>query len=172
MKVLVRIFAFCCCVVVAAVALSGCGTNEKNYKTAYDKAKEKDGDGLESTIYNRIREQRREEIMMVGGDSVAVATEYVTAAKDAGFDAGQLKRYNVVAGQFKQLFHAKSLRKRMADGGYGDAIIVETGEPLYYVVVKSTGSLAEAKAVADSVAVASPVKLREGFPFILRASNR
>ncbi|MDE6346166.1 MAG: hypothetical protein K2L55_05805 [Muribaculaceae bacterium] len=154
------------------MVMAGCGTNEENYRKAYDRAKEKSDDGVESTIYNRVRERRQDEKIVLNGDTVAVVAEYVTAAKGAGFDAGQLKRYSVVAGQFKQLFHAKSMRNRMAAGGYDGAIIVETAEPLYYVAVVSTASLAEAKAVADSVAASSPVRLGEGFPLILRATNR
>lgn len=155
-----------------AAIMAACGTSEANYKKAYDKAKEKEGSGIESTIYNKVREQSREERIVAGGDTVNVVVEYVTASKEAGFTPSHLKKYNVVAGQFKQLFHAKSMRNRMAEGGYPSAIIVETGEPLYYVVVRSTQSLAEARAAADSVAASSPVKLKDGFPVILRASNR
>ena len=155
-----------------AAGIAGCGTNEKNYRTAYEKAKEKGGDGVESTIYNRVREQAQSECIVIAGDTIDAVKEYVTVAKDAGFTHEQLKRYNVVVAQFKQLFHAKSMRGRMEKGGYGNAIVVETGEPLYYVVAVSTSSLQEAKAVADSISENSPVKLADGFPWILRAANR
>ena len=155
-----------------AAILAACGTNEANYKKAYDKAKEKDSGGIESTIYNRVREQSREERIVTGGDTVNVTVEYVTASKNAGFTPDRLHKYNVVTGQFKQLFHAKSMRNRMEAGGYPQAIIVETGEPLYYVVIRSTPSLAEAKSAADSISASSPVRLKDGFPVILRASNR
>lgn len=155
-----------------AAIMAACGTNEANYKKAYEKAKEKEGSGIESTIYNRVREQSREECIVTDGDTVNVTVEYVTATKDAGFTPERLDKYNVVTGQFKQLFHAKSMRNRMEAGGYPEAIIVETGEPLYYVVIRSTQLLAEAKAAADSVSASSPVKLKDGFPVILRASNR
>lgn len=156
----------------AVLALGGCGTNEENYKKAYDKAKEAGDKSLEGTIYNRIREQSRNEKIVSEGDTVNVTVEYVTAAKDAGFTAEKLQRYNAVVGQFKQLFHAKSMRNRMAEGGYPEAIIIETGEPLYYVVALSSQSLEDVKATADSLRKSSPVKLREEFPVILRASNR
>lgn len=158
--------------VVAAIVLDGCGTNEENYKKAYDKAKETGGRSMEGTIYNRIRERSRMEKIVSDGDTVNVVVEYVTAAKDAGFTVESLRRYNAVVGQFKQLFHAKSMRNRMAEGGYGDAIIVATGEPLYYVVALSSQSLGDVRSAADSLRKSSPVKLREGFPFILHASDR
>ena len=158
--------------VALVVMLTGCGTSEENYKKAYDRAMENKGDVAESTIYTRVREMSREEKIVSDGDTVKVVVEYVTATKEAGFTAEQLKKYNVVVGKFKQLFHAKSMRKRMADGGYTGAIIVETGEPLYYVVIRSTSDLGEARGVADSVSVSSPVKLGDGFPVMLRASNR
>ncbi|MBD5257361.1 MAG: hypothetical protein HDS52_01535 [Barnesiella sp.] len=159
------------CGVVALMAAS-CGTNENNYRKAYEKAKEKESDGIESTIYNRIREQSRDEKIVLGNDTVDVKVEYIAATKAAGFTPAHMQKYNVVVGQFKQLFHAKSLRGRMADGGYPDAIIVETGEPLYYVVALSTNTLLQAAAVADSIAASSPVKLADGFPVIIRATNR
>ena len=157
---------------LAGIAVVSCGTNEENYRKAYEKAKEKDTDGIESTIYNRIRQQSRDEKIILGNDTIDVTVEYIAATKAAGYTPAQMQKYNVVAGQFKQLFHAKSLRNRMADGGYPDAIIVETGEPLYYVVALSTKSLSEAKSVADTLATASPVKLGAGFPMIVRATNR
>lgn len=159
------------CGVVALISAS-CGTNEENYRKAYEKAKEKESDGIENTIYNRIRQQSRDEKIVLGNDTVDVTVEYITATKAAGYTPAQLQKYNVVVGQFKQLFHAKSLRGRIADGGYPEAIIVETGEPLFYVVALSTNMLSEAKAAADSLATASPVKLADGFPVIVRAANR
>lgn len=157
---------------IITILLAACGTNEKNYKRAYDKAKEKDTDGIENTIYNRIRQQAQIDKFELDGDTVTVIKEIVTATKDAGFTPQQLKKYNVVVAQFKQLFHAKSMRSRMEKGGYSDAIIVETAEPLYYVVAASTPLLRQAKALADSLVTSSPVKLADNFPFILQAANR
>lgn len=159
-------------VAVVAVVATSCGTSEKNYRQAYEKAKEKETDGLENTIYNRIREQAQVEQFEFDGATVTVVTEYVAPAKDAGFTSQQLKKYNVVVAQFKQLFHAKSMCSRMAAGGYTGAIVIQTAEPLYYVVASSTPTLREARAAADSLAVSSPVKLSAGFPFILRAPGR
>lgn len=157
----------------AAVTLAtSCGTSEKNYRNAYEKARQKDTDGLENTIYNRIREQAQVEKFELDGDTVTVVTEYVAPAKDAGFTSQQLKKYNVVVAQFKQLFHAKSMCGRMASGGYPGAIVIQTGEPLYYVVASSTPLLRDALSTADSLTVTSPVKLSPGFPYILRAPGR
>ena len=64
------------------------------------------------------------------------------------------------------------MRNRMAAGGYEESIIVATSEPLYYVVALSSQSLSEVKNIADSIGLKSPVKLKDGFPWILRASNR
>lgn len=159
-----------------AVALSlivaSCGTNEENYKRAYDKAKEVEVDKAESTIYTKVREMSRTENVMLGEELVRTNVEYVSAVKDAEFEPEQLKKYNAVVGQFKQLFHAKSMCKRMASGGYDGAIIVATSEPLYYVVAVSSQSLADVKGAVERLAESSPVKLGEGFPWILRAANR
>ena len=159
-------------VLLSILTNTSCGTNEENYKNAYEKAKEHKTDTLGSTIYTRVREMSREENVMLGDELVKVTVEYVSAAKDAGFTNTQLKKYNVVVGQFKQIFHAKSMRNRMAAGGYEESIIVATSEPLYYVVALSSQSLSEVKNIADSIGLKSPVILKDGFPWLLRASNR
>lgn len=158
--------------VVSAVILTACGTNEENYRKAYEKAKSTDTGGVENTIYNRIRQQAEVERYEIDGDTVTVIREYVSPAKSAGFKEQQMKRYNVVVGRFKQLFHAKSLCSRMAAGGYPDAIIIETAEPLYYVVALSSPTIRPAISAADTLRITSPVKLAPDFPFILRAPNR
>ena len=158
---------------VMAVVAGGCGTSEENYRKAYEKAQEgKPADGVESTIYNRVRERATTEYAVVDGDTLPMAKEYVTPAADAGYKSEDLERYNVLVGQFKQLFHAKSLRQRVAGRGYDKAVIVQTAEPLYYVAALSTASLTEAKALCDSIAVNPPVRLADGYPRILRAANR
>lgn len=159
-------------VLLSILTNTSCGTNEENYKNAYEKAKEHKTDTIGSTIYTRVREMSREENVMLGDELVKVTVEYVSAAKDAGFTNAQLKKYNVVVGQFKQIFHAKSMRNRMAAGGYEESIIVATSEPLYYVIALSSQSLSEVKNIADSIGLKSPVKLKDDFPWILRASNR
>lgn len=168
-----RILTYSAVAAVMAAVAAGCGTSEENYRKAYEKAQEgKSADGVESTIYNRVRERATTEYAVVDGDTLPMAKEYVTPAADAGYKAADLQRYNVLAGQFKQLFHAKSLRQRIAERGYDRAVIVQTAEPLYYVVALSTASLSDAKALHDSIAANPPVRLSEGYPRILRAANR
>ncbi len=58
-----------------AAMMAACGTSEANYKKAYDKAKEKEGSGIESTIYNRVRQQSREERIVAGRGGICHGIE-------------------------------------------------------------------------------------------------
>jgi hypothetical protein len=149
-----------------------CKTSEDNYRKAYEKAVEKQSEGIDSTIYNKIRLEARPGVEVVDGDTMEVQREYVFVTPNLGVKSNALKRFDVVVAQFKQLFHAKSMRQRMADNGYTDAFVAQTREPLYYVVVLATDDAAQAAAELAKLKQASPVKLIDPCPWVLRPANR
>ena len=153
------------------LTLPACKTTEENYRRAYEKTKEREAERtpFEETIYSDIRNQAQNHTLAVGqsGDSVNVRLERVTVADGQTLPGGPMRQYNVVAGQFKQRFHANSLARRMAEKGYPDAFVIQNAEPLYYVVVLSTGTLEEAAEEFKKLQSDSPVTLLEGFPIIL-----
>lgn len=158
----------------AAIMLSvaACKTNEENYRKAYEKAKEAESAELESTIYGRYRNEAKDDLYTIGADTVNIRREFVTVSKDqAGIDNSALKRYSVVVAQFKQLFHAKSLCGRYRNAGYESAFVVETREPLYYVVAASSSEVTAARDIMLAIEAAPPVALQANMPFLLR-SNR
>jgi hypothetical protein len=159
--------------VTAAFAMmlsGGCKTTEANYRQAYEKAIAA-RDNIDSTIYGQIRRQFNEQaVVTVSGDTVNVRVMHVRVTPDGGGIAENLHRYNVVAGQFKQLFNARSMRNRMADNGFPGAFVVETAEPYYYVVASSHNTAAEASAALKSQADA--IRMKEPCPFILDATTR
>ena len=160
---------------IAAIALTaaiGCKSNEENYRRAYEKAKAREREGIDSTIYDRIRREARPAQTVVDGDTVDMKREYVMVTSGQGLDAKALKRYEVVVGQFKQLFHAQSLKKRFAAAGYPGAFIIETREPLYYVVAAASDTIATAAETQNKLKSASPVKLNDTCPYILHPSNK
>ena len=164
--------------VTAAFAMmlsGGCKTTEANYRQAYEKAiaARDSSDHIDTTIYGQIRRQFNEQaVVTVSGDTVSVRVMHVRVTPDGGGIAENLHRYNVVAGQFKQLFNARSMRNRMADNGFPGAFVVETAEPYYYVVASSHNTAAEASAALKSILQADAIRMKEPCPFILDATTR
>lgn len=165
LPVILALLTFC-------AALTGCKTNENNYRKAYQRAKEKETAGLDSTIYNKIRNEAQHENMIIAGDTISMVSEFITVTKDQDVTLADLFRYNIVAARFKQVFHARSMVDRLAGDGYSGAFVVQTREPLYYVVVLSTPDAIRARETLDALAANPPFKLQEGMPMLLRAPNR
>ena len=141
--------------------LFSCKTSEANYRSAYEKAiAGRDSDSaVDSTIYGA---QRR---------SMETVTLDTPDGEGGGSDE-KLRRYNVVAGQFKQLFNAKSMRERLADGKYPSAFVIETAEPYYYVVIASYDDISEATAELDALRQSGNIVMREPLPYILEGICR
>lgn len=150
-----------------ALALSACKTTEANYRAAYEKAMEKDRAGVDSTVYARIRQEARPQKVIIGSDTLAMRGEYVVLTAGMDQNPELFRTYNIVTGQFKQLFTAKNMRKRLNDAGFDSAIVVQTKEPLYYVIAMSVGTPAEASAALVKVKD-SGFPLRDPFPWVLR----
>ena len=154
-------------VITAVALLTGCKTTEENYRAAYELATKKDNSGIDSTIYSRIRKEARPQKVVINGDTIAMRSEYVKLTP--GYREGIVfSPYNIVIAQFKQLFNAKSVMKRAIEAGYTGAFIVETREPLYYVVAVSVSTPAEARTQLEKVAANPPVVLKDPCPFILK----
>lgn len=155
----------------AAALLAGCKTNEANYRAAYEtavnqrEARESDGSVASAQLqkYNAPRPQVTPE-----GDTILVRIERVRPTKiDAVATSGQLQQYNIVVGQFRQLFNARAMLERLVAGGYPGAFVVQTGEPVYYVVAMSLDNSAATTAALRKVQADESMKLREPLPFIL-----
>jgi len=158
----------------AAIAiLGGCKTTEENYRQAYEKAvaARDSADAIDETIYGQVRRRISEQsVVTVAGDTIPVRVIRVRVASGEGGSAESLRPYNVVAAQFKQLFNARSMRKRLAGSGFATAFIVETAEPYYYVVASSHDTAAEASEAMTALIQADAVKMKAPCPFILDAS--
>lgn len=161
--------------IAGAVTLSlpACKTTEANYRAAYETAKERNRSGdLDSTVYARIRQEARPSAVKVGSDTLPLVTQNVKLTPIEGVEAAPtLRRYNLVVAQFKQIFNARSMRMRLVEAGYPDALIVETREPLYYVVAASYDNAAAALKGLNDIKAAQPLVLREPFPWILQPAS-
>lgn len=159
----------------AIVLLEGCKTTEANYRQAYEKAMagRDEGVDIDSTIYGKVRREMREETVTGrDGKDVVVKTQLVKVTPEGGGIRENLREYNVVVGQFKQLFNAKSLRERLVDNGYPEAFVVQTAEPYYYVVLLSRADVVEASDGLASFVKAGTLPMKAPCPFILRAAKR
>lgn len=162
--------------VTAAIALLGgsCKTSEENYRAAYERAvaARNDSEPIDSTVYGRMRKELDVRTIDSPAGPIEVRTQMVRPASDGGGLPEQFKRYNAVAGRFKQLFNAVSLRDRIADQGYPAAIVVETAEPYYYVVAASFADIDRAAQAVAKLKKQSPAWLKEPCPYILDATAR
>lgn len=149
-----------------------CKTSEANYRAAYERAVAARGDSdVDSTIYGDFRRQMRSRVeKLPDGRSVEVNSQLVRATPDGGGIPENLRRYNVVVGRFKQIFNARNLQQRYADGPLPGTFIVQTGEPYYYIIGASCSTLPEAVAAMDSIK--AKVDFKSPLPFILDASVR
>lgn len=152
--------------------LWGCKTTEANYRAAYERAVAgRDSlPSIENTVYGRHRRATSSTVAAVGTDTIEVISARVRVSEGGGAIRENLKRYNVVVGQFKQSFNAMSMRERLVDGGYPGAFVVETGEPFFYVVASTYPTREEALKAAVAIrksAADFPVGLREGMPVVL-----
>lgn len=154
--------------------LCSCKTNQKNMNDAYTKAMEGRTDddlGLDETIYSKERKQMKHGTMTVNGVEVPVSTQWVKVTADGGGINESLKQYNVVVGQFKQKFNAKSMRERLADNGYPGSFVVETREPYYFVVAQSFDNASDAVKMLDIVRADQSLKMKSPLPFILEPAQ-
>ena len=154
-----------------AVALglicTACKTTEANYRAAYEQAKNgrENNDGVDNTIYDAIRRQATTSTQTVDNRKVDVKRERVKLAEPS--QGEKLADYYVLAGQFKQLFNARSLCKRFKEAGYVSATILATSEPLYYIGIPAE-NLAGAAKLNDTLTDDSPISIKSPYPLVFQ----
>ncbi len=160
--------------VLVLCSLGACKTTEENYRQAYEStvAARAERDSIDTAIYGKNHREMTDRIVATARGDVAVRTKFVRVTDDGGGTDEMLNRYNVVVGQFTQVFNAKSFRKRLAAASFPDAFVVETSEPHYYIVVASFGSAADASDELKRIVAEGKVKMKAPCPFILDATAR
>ncbi|MBR6640534.1 MAG: SPOR domain-containing protein [Muribaculaceae bacterium] len=151
---------------IALVLFAACKTNEANYRAAYEIAKQKSMDGVDAETYEKMQRESMPTKEVAGGDTLRMMRASVNVAKYEGNDDVLLKRYNVVVAQFKQIFNAKAMMRRLKNQGY-DAIVLQNPEPLYYVVAGSLDNKGEAVELIKKLTNDESIVLREPYPCIL-----
>ncbi len=128
--------------IVAAVSFNSCKTSEKNYKAAYDITmhKKKAMEEVDSVTYSKILAEKKQATAIVDGDSVRLITEYVNIVDDS---PSLMKKYNVIVGEYKQIFNARSFRDRLK-AEKKPAYVVMDAKRVYYVVAQGFDTSDEA----------------------------
>jgi len=152
----------------ALAVFTGCRTSEANYRAAYEQAVagRKDESGIDSTVYDRIRREAVTVSRVYDGDTVNIRRERVKLVEPA--DGDRLQEAYVIVAQFKQLFNARSLCKRLKENGYPEATLLSTREPLYYIAV-SGGPTGDMVAECCGFARRPVVPVKQPYPLVLQS---
>lgn len=150
---------------IVLMSLTGCHSNEQNYKVAYDKAMEKYRDGVGTEAYERILAEKTAPNTIVNGDSIRLVPMYVNVTDD---DASVLMPYSVIVAQFKQKFNAITMRDRLRkEEGFKSYVLFGGQDKKYYVVVKGFEELDVATAFVKTIDHSVKIKILEPRVWIL-----
>ena len=155
----------------AALLLAACKPTEANYRQAYQAAMAAKNTEEADSIYGGMRRNINQSEMVVGTDTASYISQWVKVTDGGGGIKEYIKRYCVVAGQFKQAFNAKSMRERLAGNGYPGAFVVQNSEPYYYVIAASYNDAAPAIEMIEKLKADKDLKLRAPLPFVLRPAQ-
>ncbi len=159
--------------VVALIVTAGCKPSETAYREAYRSAvAARDAAlGADSASFIPIRPNMKQTVVAQGTDTISATYIPVLLLNEGGATLDKLRRYSLVVGQFKQVFNAKQMRRRISERGYPGAIIVRSGEPLYYVIASSTDSVPSAARALRDVHSDTLFRFHSPLPFILSRKN-
>ena len=166
---------------VALVGLSlfvACKPTERNYKLAYDKARQKARQGLTDEQYdimllNSLPPYRHTLTDSVRTFAEPVIWQYTPLAVDSGRKQTPAP-YNLTVGKYSMLTNAKAHADRLAGDGWR-SVVLRNGEPVYYVVVKMSANLDTIARAAHDYAARYPngtVALHEPMAIVPYAVTR
>lgn len=155
---------------VSLLALGGCKTTEANYKAAYEIAKQKQVENMGGDTSAKLEQFALPKERSIDGVKLDMRTEAIGFPADGGASRSVIKRYNVVVGQFRQIFNARQMRERLMNNGYEGACIVSTRNQVYYVIAVSCTTPKEASEAVDALKSDSRITLRDPLPFVLEPS--
>lgn len=150
---------------VLAMSVASCHSNEQNYKAAYDKAMEKHKDGIGAEAFAKIEAERLRPTTVINGDSVRMITMMVNVCDD---NTAVGKPYNVIVGEFKQMFNAQNYRNRLKqEEGFPSYLLYDGRDNKYYVVIKGFDQKEVAAAFLKNIDKNVKIKILEPSPWIL-----
>lgn len=152
---------------MAAVMLTACHSSEKNYREAYEKAKERRQTSIGSETYAKIEAERQRYTHVINGDSVRMLYVNVNVAIDSTDVAHD---YNVVVATFTQRINAKSYRDRLREecGLAGSYVLFGGKDKQYFVVAQGFDNSTDAAAMLHDIDKKVCLKILEPLPWILK----
>ena len=138
-------YVLVCAGICLAMSLVSCGSSEKKYRQAYEKAQSQVAQQqvqqqqqqpvvTETPVVTPVQTVPSTQTQVVDNlDNVQVRQERVTIVSGSG-----LKAYSVVVGAFSVIANAEKLQSRLQKAGYAGAQIVKNEERNMYRVVAST----------------------------------
>ena len=153
-------------VLITALMVTGCHSNEKNYREAYEKAVERRKTGIGAEEYAKIEAERQRYTHVINGDSVRMV--YVNA--NVAIDSTDMAHgYNVVVASFTQRINAKSYRDRLREecGLAGSYVLFGGPDKQYFVVAQGFENSTDAAAFLHEVDNKVCLKILEPLPWIL-----
>ena len=154
-------------VLMLAMLLPACRSNEKNYREAYEKAMERRQTGVGAETYARIEAERQRYTTVINGDSVRLLYVNANVAVDTTAIACE---YNVVVASFSQRINAKSYCERLSEEcGLKDSYILRGGpDNEFYVIAQGFDNREAAAAFISDINNKVCLKILEPIPWILR----
>ena len=145
---------------------TGCHSNEKNYREAYEKAIERRQTGYGAEAYAELEAERMRNTTVINGDSVRLIYMNTNVSLDS---ADVAKTYNVIVASFTQQINAKSYRDRLREEcGFPSYILYGGPEKLYFVVLQGFEEKEEAALLLRDINKKVCLKVMERKPWILR----
>lgn len=164
--------------VAAAIILPSCRSAEKkqsDYSKAYqiaiaavEKKRMADSD-LSYDEYQAMLEASYPKFRDVAGEQVRMSGKFVKLSE--GQDSITLKKYNASVAEFRQLFNARSLASRLREAGYTETFVVETTEPIYYVVTATADTPEATLPAIHRLLEDNNIVKKQPYPIILVAGN-
>lgn len=151
----------------AGSAFLGCKTTEENYRRAYETATAKQNAAYTDDEVGRMAAEEAIPRTVYKGDSIPMRGMWVNTVRLDSLST-RARRYNVVAGRYRQKFTAMSMVERFRHNGYDGALLLIDKDQLFYVAPLSTDTLDRAVEVWQQLSASSPVALQSPFPYILK----
>lgn len=155
-------------IVALTIVATSCRTSEANYARAYDIAMQRQVDRAGGqSAYDAMLSEANTRVITSSGDTLPYRNEAVTIVSEIADSATSLKPYAIVAGQFRQLFHAKSMMHRLRQQGWPEATIVANKVPIYYVVAASADHIDQITDQMKELTDKPPFTLMKPCPWVL-----
>jgi len=117
------------------MSMAACKPTEKGYRQAYEIARQKEREGMDTIQFEKMQEDSKPPLVEVAGVQMRRKGEFLQIVHPADFAKSiQLKRYNPAVGKYRLQFNACSHTDRLRADGI-NAMTVQTPEKTYYVII-------------------------------------